>query len=221
MSILVESHPKQAGRFACAQAGCPKCMEELLRENERLVHVVVQRQCWGGSEYSDLIQEGQIGLWRAIVGYDPGRGNAFSSYAWKAIRNQVWGAVRRSNKGESWMEGEEGGDNLGEIISDWQREQVGQAIREELECLPERLRQVIELAYGLDGQGPMSLAGIGRKIGVTRERVRQIRNEALLLLRLPALSLRLRSLSDQASRSAYRHALSLNRTWLGGRRGKR
>jgi RNA polymerase primary sigma factor len=119
------------------------------------------------------------------------------------------------------MEGEEGGDNLGEIISDWQREQVGQAIGEELECLAERQRQVIELAYGLDGQGRMSLAGIGRKIGVTRERVRQIRNEALVLLRLPALSLRLRSLSDQASRSAYRHALSMNRTWLRGRRGKR
>ena len=133
MSILAESHPDQAGRFSCAQAGCPKCMEELLRENERLVHGVVQRQCWGRSEYSDLIQEGRIGLWRAIVGYEAGRGNAFSTYAWKAIRNQVWGAVRRSNKAESWLEGDEGGDNLGEIVSDWQREQVGQAIGEELD----------------------------------------------------------------------------------------
>jgi RNA polymerase sigma factor (sigma-70 family) len=196
-------------------------MEELLRENERLVHGVVQRQCWGRSEYSDLIQEGRIGLWRAIVGYEAGRGNAFSTYAWKAIRNQVWGAVRRSNKAESWLEGDEGGDNLGEIVSDWQREQVGQAIGEELDCLPERMRQVIELAYGLDGQDPMSLAAIGRKLGLTRERIRQIRNEALVLLRLPALSLGLRSLSEQASRSAYRHALGLNRTWLRRRRGMR
>jgi len=196
-------------------------MEELLRENERLVHGVVQRQCWGRSEYSDLIQEGRIGLWRAIVGYDPGRGNAFSTYAWKAIRNQVWGAVRRSNKGESWLEGDEEGDNLAEIVSDWQEEQIRQAVQEELACIPERLRQVIELAYGLDGQAPMSLAAIGRKLGLTRERIRQIRNEALALLRLPALSLRLRSLSEQASRSAYRQALGLNRTWLRRQRGMR
>ncbi len=44
-------------------------------------------------------------------------------------------------------------------------------------------------------------------MGLSRERVRQIRNEALVLLRLPALSLRLRSLSEQDSRAAYRQAL--------------
>ena len=83
------------------------------------------------------------------------------------------------------------------------------------------MQQVIKLAYGLDGQVPQNLAAIGRKLGVTRERVRQVRNEALVLLRLPALSLRLRSLSEQTSQSAYRQALGMNRTWLRRRRGKR
>ena len=58
-------------------------------------------------------------------------------------------------------------------------------------------------------------------MGLSRERVRQIRNAALGLLRLPALSLRLRSLSEQASRAAYRQALRLNRANLSGGRVSR
>jgi hypothetical protein len=58
------------------------------------------------------------------------------------------------------------------------------------------------------------MAALGRKWGLTRERIRQLRNEALLLLRLPAYSAELRDLCDQDSRSAYRQALQLNRKWL-------
>jgi len=72
--------------------------------------------------------------------------------------------------------------------------------------LPERLRQVLELAYGWGGDVPLSLAAVGRQMGVTRERVRQLRNEGLGLLRLPVFSLRLRSLCEQDSRLNYRQA---------------
>jgi len=221
MCILPESNPDRAGSFACAQAGCAKCIEELLRENEPLVHAVVRRQCWGQSEYTELIQEGRIGLWRAILGFDPGRGYAFSSYAWKAICNQVWQAVKRSSKPEGWLEREEAGDRLGGIISAWQEEQVRQALTEELNCLPERLRGVIERAYGLKGAEPQTLAAIGRQMGLTRERIRQLRNEALVLLRLPALSIRLRGLCEQDSRAAYRAAQRRNNTWLRSQRGQK
>ena len=88
------------------------------------------------------------------------------------------------------------------------------ALRELLACLPERSYQVIVAAYGLDGQPPLSLAAIGRLYGLSRERVRQIRNDALVLLRLPALSGRLRRLCDQTDRAAYQRAQALNRAWL-------
>jgi DNA-directed RNA polymerase sigma subunit (sigma70/sigma32) len=103
-------------------------------------------------------------------------------------------------------------------LATWQQEQLRQALQDELSCLPEGLRQVIELAFGLDGQPALSLAAIGRQLGVTRERVRQMRNEGLGLLRLPALSLRLRSLYEQDSRLAYRQARRLSDA---GRRRRR
>jgi RNA polymerase sigma factor (sigma-70 family) len=193
----------------------------LLGEHAGLILLIVHRQWPGRADYTDLIQEGWIGLWQAILHYDRGRGFTFSTFAGKVIRNRIWNAVEQATKSEGWLDAKRVGDSLAEIIAAWQEEQIRQAVQEELACIPERMRQVIELAYGMDGQDPMSLATIGRKLGVTRERVRQVRNEALVLLRLPALSLRLRSLSERASRSAYRQALDLNRTWLRGRRGIR
>jgi len=56
------------------------------------------------------------------------------------------------------------------------------------------------------GEAPLSLAAIGRQWGVTRERVRQLQDEGLGWMRLPAFSLRLRSLCEQDSRSIYRQA---------------
>jgi DNA-directed RNA polymerase sigma subunit (sigma70/sigma32) len=85
--------------------------------------------------------------------------------------------------------------------------------------LPDRLRAVLVWVYGLDGQPPRTMAALGRKWGLTRERIRQLRNEALLLLRLPAYSAELRNLCDQDSRRAYRQALRLNQQWLARRGG--
>jgi RNA polymerase sigma factor (sigma-70 family) len=218
MLILPVNHEQRVSDFACAQAGCPICLNGLLVQHERLVDWVARRQYRGQADYADLIQEGRIGLWQAILHYDPGRGYHFSSYAWEAIRHRIWQVVGQASQVEGEWEAQGGGDVLTEIIAAWQAEQICQAIQAELACLPERMRQVTELAYGLAGQVPLSLAAIGRQLGLSRERVRQIRNEALGLLRLPALSLRLRSLSEQASRTAYRQALQLNRAWL--RRGR-
>jgi len=95
---------------------------------------------------------------------------------------------------------------------------VQAALRELLACLPERSYHVMVAAYGLDGQPPLSLAAIGRLYGLSRERIRQIRNDALVLLRLPALSGRLRRLCDQTDRAAYQRAQTLNRAWRSRRR---
>jgi RNA polymerase sigma factor (sigma-70 family) len=200
---LKADHPAD---FGCAQADCRECMERLLGKHAGLIVLIVRRQWPGQADYADLIQEGRIGLWLAIQRFDPGRGLAFSTFAGRAIRNRVWNAVKWAGKAEGWLEPQRAGDSLAAILATWQQEQLHQALQDELSCLPERLRAVIELACGWGGQAPLSLAGIGRQWGVTRERVRQLHDQGLALLRLPVFSLRLRSLCEQDSREAIRQA---------------
>jgi RNA polymerase sigma factor (sigma-70 family) len=165
-----------------------------------------------------LLQEGRLGLWQAILHFDPGRGVAFSTYAWVAIERQVWRAVARSRDQPVGWEEAARVEPEAAAEAAWQREQVQVALPDALRQLPERLRRVLVVTYGLQGKAPCSLAALGRESGVSRERVRQWRNEALVLLRLPAVSGRLRQVCGQDDRAAYQQANRLNRTWQKSRR---
>ena len=68
-------------------------LNQAMQGHEKLVGWVVRRQWSGGLPYADMLQEGRIGLWRALQGYDPERGTAFSTYAVPAIARAVWRAV--------------------------------------------------------------------------------------------------------------------------------
>jgi DNA-directed RNA polymerase sigma subunit (sigma70/sigma32) len=107
------------------------------------------------------------------------------------------------------------------VEEDWWQQHVRQALLEVVEKLPVRLGRLIRLAYGLDEQGTYYLAEIGREWGLSRERMRQLRNDALVLLRLPALSMHLRSLCERDSRQAYQQALAMNRSWQRSQRRHR
>ena len=60
---------------------------------------------------------------------------------------------------------------------------LSEAIEESLAGLKERESKILRLYFGLDGQDPMTLEDIGTLLGITRERVRQIKEKALLKLR--------------------------------------
>ena len=63
-------------------------------------------------------------------------------------------------------------------------------LREALDGLQDRMRDVIELRYGLDGSKPCTLEEVGSRLGVTRERVRQVEGRALRELELAMPGLR-------------------------------
>jgi RNA polymerase sigma factor (sigma-70 family) len=224
MSIVHPLGLESPAIYVCAQAGCAACLDALLRRHEGLVHVILRRQWRGDMAYVDLLQEGRIGLWRAILGFDPHRGVAFSSYAGRAIERRMWRAVALAVRREAAEEAV--GENtlprpldvleMAEEALWWA--QVCAALADLLFYLPDRLQEVIIAAYGLDGAPPRSLAALGRHYGVSRESVRLWRNEALVQLRLPPFSLRLRELCEQNSRAAYARTLALNRAWLSRRR---
>ena len=221
MTIVTYCRSSGAARYECAQAGCVECMEALLEENSGLLRLVVMRLVPGNAEYVDLFQEARIGLWKSILHYDAGRGVRFSTYACVVIRNEVWQAVRRSQKAEGWLESRRAGDSLEGLIAKWYEEQVQAGLGEELEELPDRLRAVIEEHYGLNGEAQQNFAKMGRAWGLSRERMRQLHNEALALLRLPALSIQLRSICERGETENYRQALQQNQIWQRKVRGRR
>jgi len=207
--------------FACAQSGCQVCLEALIRRHEGLVHVVLRRQARGGVGYEELLQAGRIGLWQAVLHFDPHRGVAFSTYAGVAIERWIWRAVACANRPQGWALPPEPPDPRQMAEENLWQAEVHSALAEAVSRLPKRLRQVIVAAYGLDGEPPRTLIAIGQRFGVSREMARIWRNDALLLLRLPAFSGRLRRLCDQNSRAAYARTQALNRAWLRQKRGRR
>ncbi len=69
--------------------------------HEGLVHAVVRKQVLGHLPFAEALQAGRIGLWRAILGFDPERGHAFSTYAWTSIMHHVWREVKLAERAHS------------------------------------------------------------------------------------------------------------------------
>ena len=221
MCSLAHLRTHDQSAFLCAQSGCSACLEDLLCTHQGLIRAVVCQQYRGNVPFGELLQEGRIALWQAIVHYDPGKGIAFSTYAWRVIQHRIWRRVAREQRPQGYLLLSAPADPLLESETLCQQAAVRAALREAMSYLPERLQEILTRAYGLDGQPACSLAALGRAYGVTRERVRQWRNDALVLLRLPALSIALRALCDRHDIQAYHRAETLNRAWLCRRRGGR
>ena len=219
--------PAEVVLFRQAQTGGRESLNALMEKHDGLVHAVVRRQVLGDLPYAEALQAGRIGLWRAIVRFDPGRGHAFSTYAWRSIVHHVWRAVKVHTRASSVEPVEEyfewqcmASVDPAALAVTWS---VHDALYEMLARLSEQLQQIIVARYGLDGRGTRFYREIGKQLGVSGERARQLHSEALVWLRHPAHSQDLRSLLAYHSLADYEWAEAEAQRWLrrrGGRHGR-
>jgi RNA polymerase sigma factor (sigma-70 family) len=212
--------PAVVRSFRRAQAGDERSLEDLMRQHDGLVHHIIRRQ-WGGSlSYAQVLQEGRIGLWRAILRFDPERGTAFSTYAGVAIARRVWDAVRQDRKAQGQAEAARqalgnGSGPLPSLSLDPLEGLVEQDIKGALGTLVARLpvkqRQIVRAYYGLDGYSPHTLVQLGEHWGCTKQAVQYHLRRALHRLRHPAFSAPLRALLDLNRRQDYLQVLGPGR----------
>jgi RNA polymerase sigma factor (sigma-70 family) len=198
-----------------------QAIRQAMAQHDGLVQAFIRRQGGGDITYEEALQAGRIGLWQAIRGYDPQRGTTFATYAWVAICRQVQRRVKELSRDRagwlpemppSWVLPDPAAEVERQLGHDLLYELVGQ--------LPERLGRVIVGRYGLAGQPPRTLQAIGQELGLTRERVRQLQQEALAWLRHPARSGQLRQWIGRNTAADYRQALAQNAAWRRSRRAK-
>jgi len=222
--------------------------DRMVRANLRLVVNIARGYTGKGLGLQDLIEEGNLGLLRAVEGFDPAVGTRFSTYASYWIKQSIKRALincaktiripaymvellskwRRATARLSEELGRsptpeevarvlglpkkklpiikkairiynstpqtdqaEAGWSLGEIVMDEHLRSPEEAMLENddlknvmrmIDEMDERESTVLTLRFGLGGVEPHTLKEIGEKLGLTRERVRQIETEALARL---------------------------------------
>jgi len=179
--------------------------DKIIKSNLKFVASVAKPYIGMGLSYSDLISEGNIGLIKALDKFDHKKGFKTISYSVWWIRQTILEALKKRNllKGDETLtqennEEESSQDSEYEIIEhdnfievfnfdEIKKTDDLSVINNLMNVLNDREKYVISNYFGLNYTEELTLEEIGAKIGLTKERIRQIKECALKKLRTEAL----------------------------------
>lgn len=178
--------------------------EELIKANLKFVPTVAKQFKGCGLPFADIIEEGNIGLIKAIDRFDPKKDNKVISYAVWWIRKCIIEAIEKKGMldteniddlNNNYTNDETLDEQKTETVnnlnnfesSDDTSIDVKQIIEELFDGVSERERFIISDYYGLNGENPRTLDEIGEEFNLTKERIRQLNEKTLKKMRSNAL----------------------------------
>jgi RNA polymerase primary sigma factor len=171
---------------------------QIIRANLRLVVSISKKRVGTTNNFFELVSDGNMSLIRAVEKFDYARGFKFSTYAsWAIMKNFARSIPEEKSRRDRFVTGHEemfeaaADHRTGEreYESDHRRNQ--EAVAGMLGRLNDRERQILVSRYGLGGASEMTLEQLGKEMGITKERVRQIESKAQEKLRKFALEQRM------------------------------
>lgn len=167
--------------------------EYLTRTNLALVLAMAKRTRLGDVDFAEIVSEGNMALLRAVDKFNVERGFKFSTYACRAILKAFSRTAQKYSKHRQRFPVEFEPDLEKSDWTDRKRDSVEEDLVDELKQIVDRnlahlshIEQTVikqRFNWDQDQETPLTLEEVGRIIGVTKERVRQIQNKALFKIR--------------------------------------
>ena len=206
ISAYPQLNPQEETSLAqAARQGDTEARDQLIQTHLRMVVHIARQYLRPGVEILDLIQEGNIGLIKAVDMFDPTQGHRLTTLAFYWINKHIQRFLNHEpdelvSLDMEIYDGSEtlllsdtiedkgtilGGQTIPHIDAVMEHEEMQSKVREMLSRLPEREQEVLRLLYGLDNYPILSRHEIAKVIGVREEQVSRIKTRALDALRRP------------------------------------
>jgi RNA polymerase primary sigma factor len=171
---------------------------QIIRANLRLVVSIAKKRVGPTGNFFELVSDGNMSLIRAVEKFDFSRGFKFSTYAsWAIMKNYARTIPEEKTRRDRFVTGHE---EMFEIAADHRTDaqeaesnhrRNQEAVQGMLGRLNDRERQILVRRFGLSGTSEQTLEQLGKDLGITKERVRQIESRAQEKLRKFALEQKL------------------------------